>query len=42
MQAAQHLLNWATSQKIPGFQGEILKEPGHTPLLYLEIDPTNK
>ena len=36
--AGMHLLNWAKSQGITGLKGELLKEPGKTHFLLIEIE----
>ena len=37
--AGMHLLNWAKSQEIKGLKGELIKEPGKTHILFIEIEP---
>lgn len=37
--AGMHLLNWAKSQGIKGLKGELIKSPGKTHFLLIEIEP---
>ncbi|CAN5335589.1 M20 family metallopeptidase [soil metagenome] len=39
-QAAELLANWCQSQAIPGMQLEIIRHPGLTPLIYIDIAGT--
>ena len=36
--AGMHLLNWAKAQGVKGLKGELIKEPGMTHMLLIEID----
>lgn len=38
--AADHLLKWATSQNVKGLKLEIIKEAGHSPVIFGEITAT--
>jgi len=37
--AGYHLLVWALNQGVKGMKGELIKEPGRTPMVYLEVPP---
>ena len=37
--AGYHLLVWALNQGVKGMKGELIKDPGRTPMVYLEIPP---
>ena len=37
--AGYHLLVWSLNQGVKGMKGELIKEPGRTPMVYLEIPP---
>jgi acetylornithine deacetylase/succinyl-diaminopimelate desuccinylase-like protein len=36
--AAEFLLKWASSQNIKGFKGEVMKDQGLTPIIFIEIE----
>ena len=42
MRAAKFLEQWAKAQKIPGLKSKILKLPGKSPVLYIEIPGSGK
>ncbi len=39
--AADFLLDWVNKQNIKGLKSEIIQEKERTPLIYIEIEPTN-
>lgn len=42
MQAANHITNWIKSQNVLGLKLDLLQEKGRTPLIFIEIDGTQK
>lgn len=38
--ATKHILDWALAQDVQGIKGEVYKEEGHTPMVFIEI-PSN-
>ena len=37
--AGMHLINWAKAQGVKGLKAELIKEPGMTHMVFIEIDP---
>ena len=40
-EAGNHLIKWAESQGIKGLKASLIKEPDRTPLVFLEVAPTD-
>ena len=40
--AANLMLSWVKSQSVSGLTAEIIKSEGHTPLIFIEIPPSDK